>query len=589
MRLFSKIFLYSLVLSLLPIVVVSLLSRRDIGAEVEQRTYQNLEERVMLLVPVAGAALERNEDVQQRVRRLDARTRYTVMADDGRVLADSWKDPGAMENHADRPEFLASRTELFGHATRRSATLDRDMLYVATRIELEGRTLGFARAAVAREDVTARSDALRGWLFLALLISVLGGTLLAFVIARRRSRTIQRMSAAAHDIAEGDTQRRVSDLPSDELGDLGRSFNVMAEQLDSRLYAITRERRRLATVLAGMVEGVIAVDGEMRVVHCNEAARHILDIPRDPKQRPVQEVIPLPDVATALEKAAASGSPVDLKAAVDRDGGARSLHFHASPLREPGAPEDDATFNGAVLVVHDVTELRRLEQVRRDFVANASHELKTPVASIRGMVETILDDEEMPEDDRARFLNRVLTQAGRLQNLIEEMLALSRLEAAEGFGPIEEIDIRGPAREAFDAVLPLAREKQIELAHRLASGPVRARAHREAIRRIVSNLLDNAVKYTPAGGRVDLDVGSDGDWAILRVADTGIGIPSGKEHRVFERFYRIDEGRARAAGGTGLGLAIVKHLAISLGGDVVLESAEGLGSTFLVRLPRARP
>lgn len=589
MKLFLKIFLYSLALSLLPLLIVAVLSKWQIGVEVERRTVHALEENVTLLVPIAREAFSDPGALQRGLRKLDPRTRFTVIRLDGHVLADSWKDPSVMENHASRPEFVMARTQRFGHSSRYSKTIGTDMLYVATRLEVEGAVRGLVRAARARADVATWTSAMQSWLYMAFLTSLGCGALLAYVIARRRSGTLKRMSSAAQAIASGDYELRVSGLPSDELGDLGRTFNTMAEQLSSRLDAITRERRRLTTVLAGMVEGVIAVDADERVVHCNDAARRILELPDEsPIGRPVWEVVRLAQVPDTFRRVAQTGAPVITEAVVAREGWVGTLKLHASPLRAEGAREP-SELAGAVLVVHDITEVHRLEKVRRDFVANASHELKTPVASIRGMVETILDDEEMSEGDRNRFLNRVLTQSARLQQLVEEMLALSRLEAADEGLAEEEIDVREPVNEACEAVAPLAREKQITFTRRLPDEHIPARARREAVRRIAANLLDNAVKYTPPEGRVDLDLSTENGWVVLSVADTGLGIPSDKEHRVFERFYRIDEGRDRAVGGSGLGLAIVKHLAMALGGDVSLKTREGRGSRFVVRVPRAEP
>ena len=437
-----------------------------------------------------------------------------------------------------------------------------------------------------REDVAERSAALRGWLVTAFIVSLIGSAFLAFVLASRRVRSIQAMSAAAREMAQGDVRQRVAGMPSDELGDLGYSFNKMAGELESRLTTISQERQRLTTVLAGMVEGVIAVDATERVVHCNEAARRILGIrSSDLAGRPVWEVVRTMQVSSALRDAVESGRPAMSEATVARDGGVRTLQLHASPLHGPGPKDPKQRPLGAVVVIHDITDLRSLERVRQDFVANASHELKTPIASIRGIVETIQDDESMSGADRRRFLDRVLVQAVRLQHLVEEMLALSRLEAGDLAAPAEVVDARLPIEEACQVVSPLAREGSVHFSRTFPEEPVRVRAQSEALWRIAMNLLDNAVKYTPEGGDVTLALTVEAGDAVLTVQDTGVGIPEDKRDRVFERFYRIDEGRPRETGGSGLGLAIVKHLARSLGGDVSLQTEPGVGSRFIVRLP----
>jgi two-component system phosphate regulon sensor histidine kinase PhoR len=260
----------------------------------------------------------------------------------------------------------------------------------------------------------------------------------------------------------------------------------------------------------------------------------------------------------------------------------RVLRLHASPLVDPaGAP------SGAVLVFHDITELRQLEQVRRDFVANASHELKTPLAAIRGLVETILDDEAMEAGTQRRFLGSIQAQTARLGGLVEEMLALSRLEAEGANFPRVPVDLRAPVREALQALLPLGRERRLEVVDQAGEVPVVVMGSEEPLRRVAGNLIDNAFKYTPPGGTVRVRVRAEGDRGLLEVEDTGPGIALAERERIFERFYRLDKGRGRERGGTGLGLAIVKHVVAGLHGQIAVGDAPGGGSLFRVAFPLA--
>jgi two-component system phosphate regulon sensor histidine kinase PhoR len=290
----------------------------------------------------------------------------------------------------------------------------------------------------------------------------------------------------------------------------------------------------------------------------------------------------LPEVTETLAAAVREGKPrVSEIRRPDRPRD-RVLRLHASPLEDAeGGPA------GAVLVLHDITELRALEEVRRDFVANASHELKTPVAAIRGLAETILDDPAMDAATRKRFVESIGGQASRMAALVEEMLALSRLEGSGAAVPRAPVDAREPVREALQAVQPLAKEKGLALEADLPDDPATVLGTAEALRRIAGNLLDNALKYTPAPGRVRLYLAREGDRWIIAVEDTGPGIPKAERERIFERFYRLDKGRGRDSGGVGLGLAIVKHLVLALGGTVsVADGADG-GSAFRVSLPAA--
>jgi two-component system phosphate regulon sensor histidine kinase PhoR len=364
---------------------------------------------------------------------------------------------------------------------------------------------------------------------------------------------------------------------------LAEAFNRMADDLHARLATINAEQRELRAVLGGMVEGVLAVDRDERVVLMNEAGGRILGLdPAEIAGKPLWEVVRLSEVTETLASAVREGAP--RVSEIRRHGGPRDrvLRLHASPLVDPTTGP-----SGAVLVLHDITELRQLEQVRRDFVANASHELKTPLAAIRGLVETILDDEAMEPATKRRFLGSIQNQAARLGSLVEEMLALSRLEAEGVAVPRHVVDLREPVREALQSLLPLAHERHLAVVDETAGPGVGVSAGTEPLRRIAGNLIDNAFKYTPARGTVRVRVRVEDDRALLEVEDDGPGIAPAERERIFERFYRLDKGRGREQGGTGLGLAIVKHLVAALDGQVFVLDAPGGGSLFRVAFPLA--
>jgi two-component system phosphate regulon sensor histidine kinase PhoR len=358
----------------------------------------------------------------------------------------------------------------------------------------------------------------------------------------------------------------------------------MAEQLRERIDALTEDRRKLQTILAAMAEGVVAVDAEQRVLHMNAPAGRILGA--DPvfataAAKPLRSVSRIHEVAEALEHAIRTGEGRHrevLLVAFPKD---RVLEIQSSPI--PG--EDAGAPAGAVVVLHDVTELRRLEAVRRDFVANVSHELKTPLTAVRGIVETLQDDRAMPEGTRGRFLKKLDEQSRRLVRIVTDLLSLSRVESGHGDLERVPVDFRSTVQESVRALSSAAEDRKVALTARLPEESITVRGDRPSLRLLVDNLVDNAVKYTPAGGRVDVRLGTTGGWATLEVEDTGIGISEEHRDRLFERFYRVDKARSRELGGTGLGLAIVKHVALAHEGDVTFESVSGEGSTFRVRLP----
>jgi two-component system phosphate regulon sensor histidine kinase PhoR len=417
----------------------------------------------------------------------------------------------------------------------------------------------------------------------ALLAGVALALVLALLLARRLMRPVRALATAAAAIAAGEAPRRVPFGSRDEFGGLADAFNRMAEELEDRIQTITRERRELRAILAGMVEGVVAVNSSEQVVILNAAAARMVKADAATAVgRGIWEATRVPEVGEALTAAVRKGEAQQREARLPGTPRDRFISLHAAPLKDT-----HGAVHGAVLVLYDITEIRTLEGVRRDFVANVSHELKTPLSAIRGFVETILEDADMEAATRERFLGRVLEQVLRLSTMVEELLALSRLESAPGDLPVEVIDACRSVRRTVLAAAPLAREREIRLTGDLPPEEVVVRGSEEALQRIAGNLVDNALKYTPRGGHVTVRLRRQEGSVLLEVEDSGPGIPPHARERVFERFFRVDAGRSRAAGGTGLGLSIVKHLVQALDGEVSVGEAPSGGSLFRVRLPAA--
>jgi two-component system phosphate regulon sensor histidine kinase PhoR len=489
-----------------------------------------------------------------------AGARVTVIDAGGRVLADS-DAAGPLENHADRPEIASARERGVGHATRRSSTLGRDLRYVA--VAHEGRVV---RIAVATDRAGRLVGRMRARVLAASAVALIVAALLGLLVASRVVRPLRAITDAAGRMSRGDYEAPLPRPSGDELGVLARSFEALRAELRARMGEITAERDRLVGLLDGMTEGVIVVEGDGRVRLANNAAAELLGAP--PVGRTLAEAVRQPAARGAIE-AALAGRVGD--AELERDG--RTLWITARPLG-----------TGALAVIHDVTRLRRLESVRRDFVANVSHELRTPVASIQSYAETLADGALADPATARRFVEVIHRNAARLGRLVADLLTLARLEAREPVA-LEPVALAETAADVAETVRDQAAAAgvRVEVA---VPDDLRALGRPDDVERLLLNLVDNAVKYGRRGGRVEVSARPEGGRVAIAVTDDGPGIESRHLPRIFERFYRVDEGRARDDGGTGLGLAIVKHLAESLGGEVAVESEVGKGATFIVWLRR---
>jgi two-component system phosphate regulon sensor histidine kinase PhoR len=536
-------------------------------------------------VLLTETARGRNPDIEQaRLTALRAQlgVRITLLAADGRVLVETDRDnPAEIENHANRPEIEAARTTGFGRATRDSTTVGQTMMYFALRVDEPGETVGFVRVARPVTEIHAQAAHLH-----RLVWGMAGATaglalLLAYVLAARVTRPLREVAEGAQRIAEGDYGHKVYLDRADEVGTLARAFNHMSAQLARQFVQLDEDRQQLRAVLSSMVEGVIAIDAGQRILFANDRAGQMLEFPaRQAPGRKLWEIVRQRLVQDLVRRVLgeSSGASESLEC-----GGPSGKTFAVHVTQLPGAP-----VRGAVLVFSDTTELRRLERLRQDFVANVSHELKTPLSVIAACVETLIDGGVEDTANRGRFLERIGEQAGRLHALILDLLSLARIETgAENLFPVE-LPLEKAVRDCLERHQERAqgRGQRLELMPP-SNEPVSARADEEAVREILDNLVDNALKYTPEGGTIRLRWWADADTCCLEVGDTGIGIPESELPRVFERFYRVDKARSRELGGTGLGLSIVKHLAQAMQGSVRAASDVGKGTTFTVTLPRS--
>ena len=515
-------------------------------------------------------------------------TRITLIDDDGTVLADSEADPAQMENHSDRPEVRQARESPFGTTTRFSRAVQQPMMYVAVRTGADRGDVAFVRVAVPLDNVRQQLGELRNVVWTTAAITGVVALLLAFWLVRRITHPLQELTGVAEHIAAGRYGHKVYAVGRDEIGQLAQSFNHMSERLAAQFAQLAEDREQLRMILSGMVEGVVALDAQQRVLFANERAGQLLEFPAQTSAgRKLWELVRRPNLQQVVQRALDASEP-HRDELVWSSPTYKSITVHAARL--PGPPP-----RGAVLVFYDTTELRRLENLRQEFVANVSHELKTPLAVIKAYVETLQAGAVDDPEHCGPFLERIAEQTDRLHALILDLLSLARIEAGEEAFEFRAVPV-GPAVAAcVERHRARATAKNLQLVFiappevdpENIQTAIVAWADEESLNQILDNLVDNAVKYTPASGRIQLRWRSVGENVCVEVEDNGTGIPDQDLPRIFERFYRVDKARSRELGGTGLGLSIVKHLVQSMQGTDTAASREGHGTTFTVLLPRA--
>jgi two-component system phosphate regulon sensor histidine kinase PhoR len=505
--------------------------------------------------------------------------RITVIASDGMVLADSDEDPARMENHGKRPEILEAMEKGKGESRRFSVTRGFDMLYLAEAIFIDGVPRGAIRVSVPETRVSEGVIPARRVLLWSLLVSFLLALLLAGWMADSVADPLLEMEETVKSIRQGDFRARVRNFSSQDLKDLGSAINEMAAELGRTTTSAREVSAKLDLALSALNAGLITVDAESRVVFWNESARVLLDWVNPPERgRAIEDLIRSSVVLEIERNVRKTGHPQSRETTLFRDGTERMLAVHGIPLSVEEHP-------GTMVVIQDITGLRFLERTRQDFVANASHELKTPLAVIKGYVDTL--QEGVPDEaTRSRFLGQLSANVDRLAALADDLLNLSRIESRRDPPPLEPLDGREIVRAAVERFRKVAERRSLRIRTEVPEEEVQVLAHGDSLGRILDHLLDNAVKYTREG-TITVRLRREENRALFEIEDTGIGISEADLGRIFERFYRVDKARSTEAGGTGLGLSIVKHLATQIGATVHAESEIGSGSRFVVSLPDA--
>ncbi|BBD09937.1 sensor histidine kinase [Desulfovibrio ferrophilus] len=519
--------------------------------------------------------------------RLDARITYLTKG--GRVIADShvsYAQVVDLDNHANRPEITQAEQEHYGISQRYSATLDKNLIYAATRIEgLAGIKEGFLRLSVPYASISTRLERLQNNILLVFGLALGLSFILSMVLTRSIGRSVAEMSIVAKGIGEGDYNKRLRFYPGTEFEPLAQSINTMAASIESQIATISRQANEVEGILDGMREGLMVLDASGRIAKVNRALTRIFpDATQYTGRRPL-EIVLSPELQDACDRALANNSdmergPWSLQIEPDRNR-IYDVNIVRLDTLESGS--------GAIIVFHDISELKRLERVRRDFVANVSHELRTPLTTIKGYSETILTNKKTDPQTSIKFLEVILKNADHMAQMVEDLLSLSRLESGkQQFSPAR-VNAADALNEAFRTCDHLAGTKRITLSTTLPEEGVPVRADFDRLVQVFRNLVENAVKYSPEESSISVDYRIDSTEAIFGVSDLGPGIPKEDTVRIFERFYRVEKHRAKSGhiGSSGLGLAICKHIVERLGGRIWVENRKDAdtGSTFYFSLP----
>ena len=586
--LFWNIYPYFFFVIFISLLLVALYGAREMRTLYISQLTGTLESRARVAGRLLKPLLNTNETARldrecKEISKVSS-TRITVVDARGLVLGDSYEDPLSMENHCTRPEIVLAYGGEVGVKTRYSSTRQANMLYVAIPVKQDNEVIAVVRVAVpvsAVENVLTsfyRNIAIGGAIIVVL------ATLISMAVLKRLTDTLRELRNGAGRFAAGDLDSRLPIPTTEEIADLSESMNKMAEQLDVRIKTIAQQRNEREAILSSMSEGVVALDVDEKIVSLNRVAAGFLglDIAKS-RGKAFYEMVRIPSLLEFAERAMHSSNITEMEITMP---GASEKYFQA---RAAALKDSSGEKGGVVIVFNDITRLKKLESIRRDFVANVSHELRTPITAITGSVEILLDGAMDNAEDSRRFLEMIARHSDRLNNLIKDLLSLAQIESdTEQIG----VDLtRGSVSEVIQSSLLACQEKsrqhQVDVFHSCDPN-LEVNMNRVQLEQAITNLIDNAIKYSNRGSTVDVEVTSPGDEIVISVQDRGVGIAAEHLPRLFERFYRVDEARSRDVGGTGLGLAIVKHVAVVHNGSVSVDSSPGKGSSFHIHLPRIK-
>jgi len=522
------------------------------------------------------------DDLADRIGR-SLGVRATIIDPEGIVIGDSEvnkEELSKLENHMVRAEVQDAVRKGFGRSKRFSTSIRTDMLYMAVPIG-KGKLAGILRLAIPLSDIELIESRMFKTISVAIVFALFATLVMSFFISVMISKPLYEMSSIAKRLADGDFSRKVIVRSNDETGDLAKALNDMADEISAKVKSVSSEKAKLEAVLSSMFEGVMLTNERGEILLLNPSVRKLFFIDSPPEGRKPLEMMQNNVIQEIVDRVLNKNREVitqEVKIAIPEQ---KTIMINGVPIIK------DDVVEGAVFVFHDITELKRLEDIRKDFVANVSHELRTPISSIKGYAETLLDGKADNKDTVKEFLSIIYQDSNRLANLIDDLLDLSRIESGKMNMESEPLEILPIVNRCINVLGKSARDKSLSIKLDIPADFPKVLGDHKRLLQVLLNLLDNAVKYTPENGSIIVSAASNRETAQIDISDTGIGISERDLPRIFERFYRVDKARSRELGGTGLGLSIVKHIVQAHNGQVWVKSTLGRGSTFSFTIPTA--
>ncbi|HOS70512.1 MAG TPA: ATP-binding protein [Bacillota bacterium] len=584
-----RIFFNIVVVLLLGVFISGVLSARIVKRNLLSDSEKNLTTEAGLIRELLGESLINNSsniDIYVNKIKQITDSRITIVDAMGNVIIDTDREYTEMENHAGRPEIAAALKGEAGSSIRYSSTLKVDFIYVAQPILKGNSIIGAVRMSKPLYEIKNLLNNLYINILIAVLTGIIASSLLGYKMAMNITKPVKEITYTASRISKGQFDRRINLKDRDEIGILADSINDMAAKLNETITSLQDKNIKLESIMSSMINGIIAVDNSEEILFINPVAESLLGITdREVTGKHILQVVRNNSIDNYLKKILMNKEFFSTEVNFD-DSNEKILKLYANPIKQNGAND----IEGIIITIQDVTELRKLERIRTEFIANVSHELKTPLTSIKGFAETLKSFDFDDRQDAIRFLNIIEDEAERLYRLINDILSLSELEQRKTKALRDKIDIEKAVEEVLSVLKSQSDKKNIRLSVKIREGLDSLSGDGDKFKQMLINLIDNAVKYTPENGKVSIEAykqshDADLDKLIIKVKDNGIGIPKQHIPRLFERFYRVDKARYRSIGGTGLGLAIVKHIVILFNGEIEVTSEVGKGTEFRIILP----
>lgn len=581
-RFFWKLYLSQSFLFLMIVLTVGWFMYNAYQDSLTQNVKNSLQDKLAILAPEVVPIIANNDRIAAQERIADLATRIqiriTLLDKEGRIFADSGADQSPLPHHLNSKEIREAIEKDVGYAIRRSRIDADEAMYMAKALYFQDYRVGFLRVSLPITEVQASLEATREVFFLTTLVGTLAALVIGLLLVRRATTPIREMMRVSEAMRQGRYDQKVTTLPHDEIGLLGDTLNRLGQAITEQIARISLDRAQLKTIMANMVEGIIAIDNENRILFCNRAAYQLLQSHlTDCRGMKLETVDGFDRLTELVDEARVTKRLAEEELRIRDEQTNRFLECYASPLR-------GAETAGIIVVIHDISDVRKLEGIRRDFVTNVSHELKTPLTAIKGYTETLLSGALEDKDNARRFVEKIEANTNRLVTLVKDILGLAQTEAESEQIKLSPQNWQSIAKEVLSRHDEDTTTKGLRISVTNDAPDMIVRGHKEAMVQVLENLFSNAIRYTPQGGEISLRIYREGDQGLLVVTDTGIGIKQKHLERIFQRFYRVDKARSRDLGGTGLGLSIVQHLVSGMNGTITVESELGVGSVFKVSL-----